>query len=91
MTITYPALQVGLTNQKMALIGLVFKAQRENTPLCLPGMVSFRPQDGQHEACNFAQVYQKSAFEALLRAFSIPYTPGPSPEDITLIDGWQCF
>lgn len=68
MTITYPALQVGLTNQKIALIGLVFKAQRENTPLSLPNMVSFRPQDGQYEACDFAQVYQKSTFEALLRA-----------------------
>ncbi|GAN60544.1 O-fucosyltransferase family protein [Acetobacter cibinongensis] len=91
MTITYPALQVGLTNQKIALIGLVFKAQRENTPFSLPDMVSFRPQDGQHEVCDFAQVYQKSVFEALLKAFSIPYTPGPAQADATLVDGWQCF
>lgn len=91
MAICYPGVPAGLTNQKIALIGLIHKALRDNTPLSLPQIVSFHPQGGAHEFCDFDEIYQRAPLESVFRAFSIPYASPESDTEIETIDGWQCF
>lgn len=89
MTLSYPALAAGLTNQKIALIGLIYKALRDNRPLVLPDFMAYHPNHGQHEACAFNRIYQTAPLEKVFAAFSVPHAPAATnPENI---DGWQCF
>lgn len=46
MAISYPALAAGLSNQKIALIGLIYKALRDNRPLILPQFMAYHPHHG---------------------------------------------
>lgn len=91
MAICYPGITAGLTNQKIALIGLIHKALRDNTPLVLPQIVSFHPQGGAHEFCNFDEIYQRAPLEKVFDAFGIPYSNQQSHAETENVDGWQCF
>lgn len=95
MAISYPALAAGLSNQKIALIGLIYKALRDNRPLILPQFMAYHPHHGQHTTCAFNQIYQTAELETVLNAFGIPYVPStaaPEPEpEPEMVDGWQCF
>lgn len=91
MAISYPAIAAGLTNQKIALIGLIFKALRDNKPLILPQFMAYHPHHGQHDACDFDQIYQTPLLEKVFEAFSIPYSGADASVEPEMVDGWQCF
>lgn len=91
MPICYPGVKAGLSNQKIALIGLIHKALRDNKPLLLPQIVSFDAQENNHEFCDFDMVYERSSLEKVLRAFSIPYDNAAFNAPHEEVDGSQCF
>ncbi|WP_129551990.1 O-fucosyltransferase family protein [Komagataeibacter xylinus] len=100
--IGYDGVDLGLTNQKIALIGLIHKALRENRPFVLPSLVIYDVKLGTRERVPFADFYQVGRLLSVLQAFSIEIV---QPFDFSFcktygddaapvyeeIDGWQCF
>ncbi|WP_429956009.1 O-fucosyltransferase family protein [Gluconobacter japonicus] len=86
-SISYDGVEAGITNQKIALIGLAHKALREKRSLVAPPLVIYDQITNSRERVDIFDVLTKDIFISTLESFSIKlcddlYEP---------IDGWQCF
>ncbi|MBS0959270.1 O-fucosyltransferase family protein [Acetobacter thailandicus] len=88
MAISYPAIKAGLTNQKIAIIGLIHKALRDKKSLTLPSLTSYYPETRKHDFCSFEKIYKEATLERALSAFGLSSVAEPEPE---MTDSGQCF
>ena len=89
--ISYNGVAAGITNQKLALIGLAHKALREKKGIKLPPLVMFDPQSREpRPRVDFASVFDVRYICYVLNAFSIPVKYGPD-DDYQEVDSSACF
>ncbi|MBB2161279.1 hypothetical protein [Gluconacetobacter sacchari] len=89
--ITYNGTDAGLTNQKIAIIGLSHRAMREKKGIKLPPMVVFDPlQAEKGRRVPFSVLYNIENIVRVLESFSIPVKEFASGDDHD-VDASECF
>ena len=86
--IGYNGINLGLTNQKIAFIGLVHRARKENRPVCLPPFLSYEIDGTTDRIFPFREVFRVPDITRILNAFSIKWT---LDQDFEAVDGWHAF
>lgn len=84
----FPCLNLGLNNQKIAVLGLFTKAMALNRPIALPEFSNFDSVGGNHSSVPFDRVYSRDSMLRLADAFGCEVIDGP-PVETT--NGWHCF
>ncbi|MDF3626272.1 O-fucosyltransferase family protein [Brytella acorum] len=88
--ISYDGIDLGITNQKIAFIGLAHKAFRERRPLCFPPLVIYDLSTDVRDRIDFFEVFKKEPLLKVLESFSISVSFFGNGLYET-VDGWQCF
>lgn len=86
--IGYAAFEVGLNNQKMALLGLFDRARRTGHPLVLPDLALFDPGRGLHGRMALDQVFPIEPLYRFARAHAIAIADA-APVETTA--AFECF
>lgn len=90
LPIGYNGVDLGITNQKIAFIGLVHKAFREKRPLYCPPLVVYDLATGLRKRVGFFEVFEQNPLMEVLESFNIKVLF--SENDLyEAVDGWQCF
>jgi len=86
--IGYHRVDLGLNNQKIALLGLISEAIERGAPLVIPNLSIFRPLTEDHKSVPFHQIYSLQKFHELAHAFGIEIVDTTS---FLELNGWSCF
>ncbi|MDO9499926.1 hypothetical protein [Falsiroseomonas sp.] len=87
--ITIPPVKAGLSNQKLALVGLATECLRLGRPMVLPALVDYRPPASQHAELPFDAVFDADAFAAATPRAGLRIAPsGPADH---LLDPHDAF
>jgi hypothetical protein len=84
----YPQLNLGLNNQKMALLGLFSKAETLQRPLILPNVSNFDAKFGRHSDVPLDHVYKADRLHLFASAFGLKIIAAPPVREE---EGWHCF
>lgn len=89
--ISYNGADVGLTNQKIAMVGLSHRAMREKKGIKLPPLVVFDPLGTElGRRVPFHIIYNMKNIVRILEAFSIPVLDASS-DQYDVVDALECF
>jgi len=89
--ISYNGIDLGITNQKIALLGLVHKALRESKPLRIPPLVVYTQGSDERTRVEFFDFFQEKPIRQVLRSFAIELTSAQCSQAFEEVSGWQCF
>jgi hypothetical protein len=86
--IGYSAFEVGLNNQKMALLGLFHQAREQGAAVTLPSMVSFNPALGIHRRIALDRIFPVEVLHRFARAYGITLLDAAPVDSVGAFD---CF
>ncbi|MCB8877057.1 O-fucosyltransferase family protein [Acidisoma silvae] len=86
--LNYNAFDVGLNNQKMALLGLFHKAKELGAGVILPDLSIFNPASGIHGQTSLDSVFPVEPLYRFARAYRIPIL---DDRQIETISAFECF
>ncbi|MCQ9157063.1 O-fucosyltransferase family protein [Acidomonas methanolica] len=89
ISIGYDGVDLGITNQKIAILGLAHKGLRENKKINIPPLVVYDLSSESRKRVNFFEIFEEKPFRDILDSFSI--RTGHPHEAIHAVDGWQLF
>ena len=81
--ITIPPMKAGLSNQKLALVGLATECLRLGRPMALPPLVDYRPPATRHAELPFEAVFCADSFAAAAARAGL-HLAAPGPADHVL-------
>lgn len=83
MSLTFSPMPAGITNQKLALIGLVMSAKAAGRPVLLPRFTAYAAGQSEHGSHPFDEVFGLGAFSAACDGYGVAIGSGQGAECIS--------
>lgn len=87
----YNHCNLGITNQKLSFIGLVYEAIKQNESISFPNLVDFDPKINTNKIVPFNEYFDYTPVKNTLDAFGVNIIENINIDEKDTINGWHCF